>query len=346
MAGVIHHGIDASHFPVGDGTGDGDGPYCLFLGRMAPDKGAHRAIAVARKAGDADTDGGQDARGHGRSATSPRWSSRCSAPTPSTSGEVPHEQKLELLGGATALLFPIRWNEPFGLVMLEAMACGTPVLAFPEGAAPEVVVHGMTGFLCDDEEDMTEALGRIARDPAGRLPGGGGGLLLHQADGGRPPRPLRLAGPRPMRRRGRLHPVPFLTAALVLMACLATAGTVVTSGAVEAAGKTVPTEPSPPAVPRPFGKFACTPEYGIRFCPGGIQGSRDLRVPSFDGVPLDADVALPATGKGPFPLIVLLHGLGESKTEFGGDLRRRRHRRRDPGRPRLRRPHVHRPGLR
>jgi glycosyltransferase involved in cell wall biosynthesis len=76
-------------------------------------------------------------------------------------GEVPHERKLELLGGATALLFPIRWNEPFGLVMLEAMACGTPVLAFPEGAAPEVIESGRTGFLCDDEAGMVDALRQI-----------------------------------------------------------------------------------------------------------------------------------------------------------------------------------------
>jgi glycosyltransferase involved in cell wall biosynthesis len=76
-------------------------------------------------------------------------------------GEVSHERKLELLAGASALLFPIRWNEPFGMVMIEAMACGTPVLAFPEGAAPEVVEHGRTGFLCDDEEAMVDAIGRL-----------------------------------------------------------------------------------------------------------------------------------------------------------------------------------------
>ena len=76
-------------------------------------------------------------------------------------GEVPHEQKLELLGGAAALLFPIRWNEPFGLVMLESLASGTPVLAFPEGAAPEVVEDAKTGFLCADERAMTEAILRL-----------------------------------------------------------------------------------------------------------------------------------------------------------------------------------------
>jgi glycosyltransferase involved in cell wall biosynthesis len=79
-------------------------------------------------------------------------------------GEVPHEHKLELLAGAMALLNPIRWNEPFGLVMLEALACGTPVLAFPEGAAPEVVEDGVSGFLVADEDEMA------ARVPdAGRL---------------------------------------------------------------------------------------------------------------------------------------------------------------------------------
>ena len=76
-------------------------------------------------------------------------------------GEVPHERKLELLANARALLFPIRWNEPFGMVMLESLACGTPVLAFPEGAAPEVIDDGTTGFLCEDEEAMVHALSDV-----------------------------------------------------------------------------------------------------------------------------------------------------------------------------------------
>jgi glycosyltransferase involved in cell wall biosynthesis len=156
IARVIHHGLDASDFPIG--TGDGD--YCLFLGRMSPDKGAHRAVEAARKAGVRLLMAAKM-----REAWEFEYFETNVKPHLSDDiqylGEVPHEQKLELLAGARALLFPIRWNEPFGMVMLEAMACGTPVLAFPEGAAPEVVDHGRTGFLCHDETDMAEAIGRV-----------------------------------------------------------------------------------------------------------------------------------------------------------------------------------------
>ena len=86
--------------------------------------------------------------------------------------------------------------------------------------------------------------------------------------------------------------------------------------AAEAGASSTSSQPAAPAVPMPFGTLTCAPEYGIRFCPGGTVGGKDLRIPSFDGVPLDADVALPATGKGPFPLIVLLHGLGGSKHDW------------------------------
>lgn len=85
-------------------------------------------------------------------------------------------------------------------------------------------------------------------------------------------------------------------------------GRVVNEGSV-----TVGTEPAPPKVPRPFGRLHCVAEHGVRFCAG--NGTTE-RVPSFDGVPLDADVTLPAAGRGPFPLIVMLHGLGGSKTSF------------------------------
>lgn len=103
--------------------------------------------------------------------------------------------------------------------------------------------------------------------------------------------------------------------ALVSVVMAVAAVVVAAPAPAEAAGPS-PTEPAPAAVPRPFGTLSCSPEYGIRFCPGGMTDGKDLRVPSFDGVPLDADVALPATGSGPFPLIVLLHGLGGSKTDW------------------------------
>ncbi len=110
---------------------------------------------------------------------------------------------------------------------------------------------------------------------------------------------------------GRLRRVGALAMGLSLAASLLAA----CSSASGRAAAPAAAEPPPPTVPHPFGLLTCTPRYGVRFCPGG--GSR--RVPSFDGVPLDADVTLPPTGRGPFPLIVLLHGLGQSKTAFEVD---------------------------
>jgi glycosyltransferase involved in cell wall biosynthesis len=157
---VIHHGIDAEKFPIGDGAGDAEGEYLLFLGRMAPDKGAHRAIEIARKAGMRVLLAAKM-----REAWERAYYEEQVAPLLGVDavylGEVSHERKIELLAGARALVFPIRWNEPFGMVMLEAFACGTPVLAFPEGAAPEVVEHGVTGFLCEDNQAMVEAVDNI-----------------------------------------------------------------------------------------------------------------------------------------------------------------------------------------
>lgn len=156
VAGVIHHGVDVEDFPVGDGNGD----YCMYLGRLVAEKGAHRAIVAAREAGMPILLAGKMREpwetayfeseikpllGHGALYL----------------GEVPYEEKLRLLADAKATLFPIRWNEPFGLVMLESLACGTPVLAFAEGAAPEVVADGRTGWLCSDESDMAARLGTI-----------------------------------------------------------------------------------------------------------------------------------------------------------------------------------------
>lgn len=156
IARVIHHGLDADAFPVGAG----DGGYFLFLGRMSPDKGAHRAVDICRRAGVPLLMAAKM-----REPWEHEYFETSVQPLLDDEirylGEVPHERKLELLAGARGLVFPIRWNEPFGMVMVEAMACGTPVLAFPEGAAPEVVEDAKTGFLCADEDEMVDAIGRI-----------------------------------------------------------------------------------------------------------------------------------------------------------------------------------------
>jgi glycosyltransferase involved in cell wall biosynthesis len=156
VARVIHHGIDAADFPLGKG----DGGYVLFLGRLAPDKGADRAIRAARAAGVPIVLAGKMREAREQDYFEAEVGPLLGADAEYV-GEVPHEHKVELLGNAQAVLFPIRWPEPFGLVMLEAFACGTPVLAFPEGAVPEVVEHGHNGFLCDDEDDLTRAIGLL-----------------------------------------------------------------------------------------------------------------------------------------------------------------------------------------
>ncbi len=156
IARVIHHGIEASRFPVGDGSGG----YCLFLGRMHPDKGAQRAAMAARKAGVPLVMAGKC-----REPWEHQFFDQEIAPHLSDEiryvGEVPHEEKIRLLAGARCTLFPIRWNEPFGLVILESLACGTPVLAFDEGAVREIVEHGKTGYICQDESEMAEFIGEV-----------------------------------------------------------------------------------------------------------------------------------------------------------------------------------------
>lgn len=156
IARVIHHGIDAGDFPFGKG----DGGYVLFLGRMNPEKGAKRAALVAAKAGTRLIMAAKMRepleRAYFEEEVRPLLSDRIEFV-----GEVDARRKRELLANARALLNPIRWPEPFGLVMIEALACGTPVLSFPEGAAAEIVKHGVTGFLCRDEEDMAARLDEV-----------------------------------------------------------------------------------------------------------------------------------------------------------------------------------------
>lgn len=151
---IIHHGLDPSRFEFNATPDD----YFLFLGRMAPNKGVHRAVYAAKEAGVplkiaariADTEGERD---YFKEMVEPHLGGDIEYV-----GEVSGPEKAKLLAGARALLNPIRWPEPFGLVMIEALASGTPVLAFPEGAAPEIVDDGVTGFLCRDEDDMIEKI--------------------------------------------------------------------------------------------------------------------------------------------------------------------------------------------
>jgi glycosyltransferase involved in cell wall biosynthesis len=156
VATVIHHGLDVDRFP----RGRGQGGYYLFLGRMAPEKGVHRAARVARRVGArlliAAKMSEPDEHRYYREHVEPLLGGSVEY-----LGEVREQEKLELLAGARALLNPIRWTEPFGLVMIEALACGTPVLAFAEGAAPEIVDHGVTGFLCADEIDLATRLDQV-----------------------------------------------------------------------------------------------------------------------------------------------------------------------------------------
>ena len=154
FGGVIHHGIDPAHYPFGEG-----GSHAAFLGRFAPEKGTHHAIDAAVRAGVPLHLGGaphEVARRYWEDEVQPRLS-RFAAGARHL-GELAHPGKLALLRSACSLLMPIEWEEPFGLVMIEAMMVGTPVLAFPRGSAPEVVEDGLTGYLVADVDEMAQRL--------------------------------------------------------------------------------------------------------------------------------------------------------------------------------------------
>ena len=153
--------LDLSIYPVKPHTGE----YLLFIGRMSPDKGCHRAIAVA-----AETGLPLKIAGKNREPAEQAYFAEFVEPHLNERiqylGEVNHGQKVELLQDARATLFPIEWEEPFGLVMIESMACGTPVIATRWGAVPEVIEDGRSGIIVDHYRHMAEALERAdALDP-------------------------------------------------------------------------------------------------------------------------------------------------------------------------------------
>ena len=156
VAAVIHHGIDLQRYSYGEGDGD----YLLFVGRMSPDKGLHRAIEVARRAGRRLV-----VISKMREPEEHAYYEQAVVPLLGADvellDEISFDERIAVMRRATAVLNPISWPEPFGLVMAEALACGTPVLAFPNGAAAEIVDDGKTGYLCPDESGMVSALSHI-----------------------------------------------------------------------------------------------------------------------------------------------------------------------------------------
>ena len=153
-AATIHHGIPIEEFPF-DPVGSDD---LLFFGRMHPDKGAGEAVRAARGAGRRLVMAGivQDADYFGREVA-PFIDDR----QVEYRGVIGGADRMQTLGRARALLHLIHFEEPFGLSVIEAMACGTPVIAYPRGSMPELIDHGVTGFLVDDLDDAIAAISRI-----------------------------------------------------------------------------------------------------------------------------------------------------------------------------------------
>src|SRR5437764_734079 len=150
---TVHHGMPIGTYKFHRKSSD----YLGFLGRTSPEKGLDRAIEIAKAAGmrlkiaakvdKADHD-------YFEAVIQPLLGSA----HVEFIGEIGYPQKNDFLGNAAALLFPIQWPEPFGIVMIEAMACGTPVIAFPYGSVPEVIEDGVTGFIVSGVKGAAEAL--------------------------------------------------------------------------------------------------------------------------------------------------------------------------------------------
>ena len=153
-AANIPNALDFSVYPVQPHRGD----YLLFLGRLNPDKGAHRAVAVAVETGLPLKIVGKKREPMEEEYFSDLIEPHLRPGVIEYLGEVSHGEKVELLQNARATLFPIDWEEPFGLVMIESMACGTPVIATRRGSVPEVIEHGRSGIIVDDYRDMAAAL--------------------------------------------------------------------------------------------------------------------------------------------------------------------------------------------
>ncbi|MEE4208188.1 MAG: glycosyltransferase family 4 protein [Parvularcula sp.] len=155
LAGIVHHGLPLDRYMTGNGSGN----YLVFLGRMTDQKRPDRAIELARNCGLPLKLAGPVDPGN------PSYFERAVAPHLSGGiehiGSVDDAEKQALLGYALALIFPIDWPEPFGLVMIEAMACGTPVIAWDRGSTREIVEDGITGFVVSSLDEAQRAAGKI-----------------------------------------------------------------------------------------------------------------------------------------------------------------------------------------
>jgi glycosyltransferase involved in cell wall biosynthesis len=156
IAAVIHHGVNVEMYRPSTTHGD----YLVFIGRMSPDKGAHRAIRIARAVGRplrlVTKMVEPQEHYYFKTRVRPLLSGEDELPE-----ELPLAERIEVLAHAAALVNPISWDEPFGLVMAEALAAGTPVIAGPRGAAPEIVTDRLTGYLCADDRSAVRAVGEL-----------------------------------------------------------------------------------------------------------------------------------------------------------------------------------------
>ena len=154
--GTIYHGLPADLFRSSFQAGS----YLAFLGRLTAEKGPEAAIRIAHAANMPLRIAAKVPRGE-RKYFKEKLEPQIDGKQVQLTGEVNDETKRQFLAGAAALLFPIDWPEPFGLVMIEAMACGTPVIAFKSGSVPEVIDDGVTGFVVAGEAEAIQAVGRL-----------------------------------------------------------------------------------------------------------------------------------------------------------------------------------------
>jgi glycosyltransferase involved in cell wall biosynthesis len=157
--GTVYHGLPENLLV----EGKGEGGYLAFLGRICADKGILPAIEIARRAGLALKVAAKVDPADRKYFEEEVRPILATSPHVEFIGEINDAKKPEFLGKARALLFPISWPEPFGLVMIEAMACGTPVIAFDSGSVPEVMEDGLTGFVVKDIDGAVAAVERLGR---------------------------------------------------------------------------------------------------------------------------------------------------------------------------------------